>query len=108
MATIKRKVDYNPIEQQLDVLDKVKRETMQNVAIFLRNRGIKFGYLPDFIKNPPIYIGNKETGMKEIFSKFLNDALSHHYREIQSVGLQLKYIYHILMKEMFNEANNDG
>lgn len=105
MATIQKQTrdQENIVDNHLWLINDVKGETLKEVAIYLRNRGIPFGYLPDFLKNPGTYPGNKITGLKQITERFLNIIISKYYKKIQAEGLPVKFVYNLIMKILFQE-----
>jgi len=79
-------------------------ETFEEIATYLKNRKIKFDYLPNFLINPMSYPGNKITGLKQISEKFLQDIVSQHYFEIQANGLPVKFVYRTLIRALFQKG----
>ena len=94
----------NIVDNHLWLLNTILGETLQEIAKFLKNRDIEFGYLRDFLINPQAYPGNKITGLRLISEKFLQDIVSKHYFEIQSEGLPVKFVYHSLIKALFQKG----
>lgn len=89
------------LEQKLYLIDQVRGETLQGVAIFFRKCDIKVN--PDlitFLNNPVGYPGIL-CNLPLIITKFLKDAISHHYFKIQRVDLQIKFVYDTILKQIF-------
>jgi len=94
----------NIVDNHLWLLNIILGETLEEIAIYLHNRGIKFGHLPDFLVDPQMYPGNKITGLKQISEKFLQDIVSNHYFQIQSEGLPVKFVYRTLIRALFQKG----
>jgi hypothetical protein len=105
MVTIQKQTSYqeNIVDNHLWLINDVKGETLKEVAIYLKNRGIPFGYLPDFLKNPGTYPGNKITGLKQITERFLNITISKYYKK-KAERLPVKFVFQTIMKILFQEA----
>lgn len=106
MATIQKQAFNrdNIVDNHLWLINDVKGETLKKIAIYLNNRGIPFGYLPDFLNSPDLYPGNKITGLKEIVERFLDLSISKYYFKIQAEGLPVKFVFQTIMKILFQEA----
>lgn len=88
------------IESKLDLIDQIRGETLNEIAIYLKNRNIHFDYLPDFLENPIGYPG-KITGLKDIIERFLDKTISKCYKEIQTEGLPIKFVIDNVRKNLF-------
>lgn len=99
MATIQKSVN-NLVEPKIDLFDWIRGETLNEIAIYLKNRDIRFDYLPDFLENPAIYPG-KIIGLKQIIERFLNKIISKHFKAIQAEGLPIKYVIDNVKKNFF-------
>ena len=105
MATIQEKdFQHNIVDNHLWLINDIKGETLKEIAIYLKNRSIPFGYLPDFLKSPNLYPGNKITGLKDIVERFLNLTISKYYFKIQAERLPVKFVYNLIMKILFQEG----
>ena len=94
----------NTSENHPDLFNTILEQTLKRIANFLKNRDIEFGYLPDFIINPQSYPGDKITGLRQISEKFLQDIISKYYFKIQAQGLPVKFVYHSLIKALFQKG----
>ena len=94
----------NIIENHPDLFNTILEQTLKEIASFLKNRDIEFGHLPDFLINPMRYPGNKITGLRQISEKFLQDIISKDYFKIQAQGLPVKFVYHSLIKALFQKG----
>ena len=94
----------NIVDNHLWLLNIILGETLEEIAIYLHNRGIKFGHLPDFLVDPQMYPGNKIVGLKQISEKFLQDIVSNHYFQIQSEGLPVKFVFNYTIKTLFQKG----
>ena len=100
MATIQKPIVDTIIEPKLELIDKIRGETLDEIAIYLENRDIEFGYLPDFLVDPQAYPGNKITGLKQITERFLDLTISKYYKQIQAEGLTVKFVINTVRKNL--------
>jgi len=90
----------NILESKVNLIERIKGETLQGVALYLRNRNISFNYLPNFLKAPGNYPGNLQ-GPQLITEKFLTDIISKNYFKIQQEDMQIKFVYDEIMRILF-------
>ena len=103
MTLIQKSVVNNLVEPKIDLFDWIRGETLNEIAIYLKNRNIHFDYLLDFLESPAIYPG-KTIGLKQIIERFLNLTISKHYKTIQAEGLPIKYVIDNVRKNLFQEG----
>ena len=103
MATIQKQSFNrdNIIDIHHWLIDQIREETLDAIANYLKNMNIPFGFLPDFLKNPDLYPGNKITGLKDIIERFLNLSISKHYFKIQAEGLPIKFVINTIRENLF-------
>lgn len=103
MSRAKKNLFVQPesiLESKLDIINKVKGETLLSVASYLRRCDIQFTYLITFLNNPYNYPGSS-NGIKLIVEKFLGDVISQYYFQIQQENMQIKFVYDEIMKYIF-------
>ena len=89
------------LEQKISLIEQIRGETLQGVALFLNKHSIYFN--PDLIKflNNPIGYPGIPYNLPQIVTKFLNDAISHQYFKIQGIDLPIKFVYDTILKQIF-------
>lgn len=100
VAIIQKPVVGTFIESKLDLIDRIRGETLQEIKNFFDNLDIKFGNLIEFLKHPGIYPG-KSVGLEQIIERFLNVTISKYYEEIQAEGLPIKYVLNTIKENLF-------
>ena len=90
----------NILESKDNLIERIKEEALQEIALYLRNRNISFKYLPNFLKNPINYPGSL-NGTQLITEKFLKDVISRHYFKIQQEAMEIKFVYDEIMRIIF-------
>lgn len=88
------------IEDKLDIIDKIRGETLQKTALYLKKCAIPFGYLIDFLNNPVHYPG-KHNGTRIIFERFLTEVVSQNYVKIQQSNMTIKFVLDTVFKQIF-------
>jgi len=88
------------LELKINLIERIKGETLQEIALYLRNRKISFNYLPTFLKSPINYPGGI-NGTQLITEKFLKDVISKHYHKIQQEDMQIKFVYDEILRIIF-------
>ncbi len=88
------------MESKVNLIERIKGETLQGVALYLRNRNINFNYLPNFLKIPTNYPGNSNDPQL-ITEKVLKDVISKNYFKIQQEDMQIKFVYDEIMRIFF-------
>jgi hypothetical protein len=99
-VTLIQKSVNNLIGPKIDLFDWIRGETLNEIAIYLKNRNIPFDNLLDFLENPAIYPG-KIIGLKQIIERFLNKTISKHFKTIQAEGLSIKFVLNMVRKNLF-------
>jgi hypothetical protein len=100
VTLIQKPVADTFIEPKIDLFDWIRGETLNEIAIYLKNMNIHFDYLPDFLENPAIYPG-KIIGLEQIIERFLNVTISKYYKKIQAEGLPIKFVINMVRKNLF-------
>lgn len=90
----------NILEPKLEIIEQIKGETLQEIAQFLRKRGIHFGIITEYLRNPVNYPGNSQA-IKLIVEKYLIDTISNYYFQIQQEKLPINYVIKTIMKMIF-------
>lgn len=107
--TIVQKISTGPEntgENHLDLFNTILEQTLKEIASFLNNRDIEFGFLPEFLINPHAYPGKKITGLRQISEKFLQDIISKYYFIIQAQGLPVKFVINLVRENLFQGGWN--
>ncbi len=94
------KIQHNVVEDMLTILETLKGETLKKTALYLKKRGVEYGFLPDYLKDPKNYPGTK-NGVKKIVDTFLTDVLSVNYFELQESNIPLKLAYNTIFESIF-------
>lgn len=90
----------NIIEDLLYLMDEIKGEVLLRTALFLKNRKIAYGDMLKFIHNPEGYPG-KKFKLQQIAIKFLDDAISERYTQIQELNLPINYVRKFVFDLLF-------
>ena len=101
MTLIQKSVVNNLVEPKIDLIDQIRDETLDEIGNFLKKIQIPFNYLPDFLKNPNWYPGNKITGLKNIIERFLEKTISKYYFKIQQEKLSVKFVINTVRTNLF-------
>ena len=101
MATIPKPVVDTFVGPKRDLIDQIRNETLDEIDSFLKKIQIPFNYLPDFLKNPNWYPGNKITGLKNIIERFLEKTISKYYFKIQQENLSVKFVINTVRANLF-------
>ena len=102
MATTQKQDVIDPIvEPKPGLIEQIRDETLDEIDSFLKNMNIPFNYLPDFLKNPNWYPGNKITGLKNIIERFLEKTISKYYFKIQQENLPVKFVIDTVRANLF-------
>lgn len=89
------------LEEQSDLMYKIKGETLEKIAIFFN----RFGYyfkddILTFLNNPIIYHG-KPDQLELIVKEFLGKIISDYYHELQGHTLPIKNVYDSIFNQIF-------
>ena len=91
IANIQNPADYTSIEPKLELIDRIREETLDVISNYLKKMGAPFDDLPAYLRKPAIYHGTS-IGLKQITEWFIDLTISKYYKKIQKKKLTIKYV----------------
>lgn len=96
------------MEDKLNLIQEITNDTLEKTSDFFLNRKIFYNTsIIKYIRNPQPYPGNHSFIIK-IVKKFLDDAISERYEEIQKIGLQFNFIEKSVLNNLFKGERYSG
>ena len=100
IANIQNPADYTSIEPKLELIDRIREETLDVISNYLKKMGASFDYLPDYLRKPAIYHGTS-IGLKQIIEWFIDLTISKYYKKIQKKKMTIKYVINTVRENLF-------